>query len=235
MRSFNIILLSCLLSTAVFSKPIPKIQKSLDASVMIVIKDIGGGSGTSVFYDENRKKTIVVTNNHVCQLSRGADAKGSLNKVPVLLVDAQGGNYKAKIVFVNPSGDDLCLIETSARIPTATLAPVGVDIGTKVYTIGAPKGWFPIIYEGYAGTVYIDNGLVFQVMVVQGTYGSSGSGVYDFNTGEYVGTLFAMYTHDEKKEIPFFMMAVPVNSLRVLMQKYSDNNKLDWNIFGAKK
>lgn len=206
-------------------------EKTLAASVMVHIKDLGTGSGTVIFWDSVRDKSIISTNNHVCQMTRGKNQKGALNKFKLEIIDTNGKKYNGLVVATNQKGDDLCLIEVDKKIATPIiLAGESTKVGTKIHSIGAPQGWFPLIYEGYAGPIYMIEGILFQVFPIGGTYGSSGSGVYDSETGEMVAVVFAMQTHDDKLKIPFFIMAVPVGNLKILMQRYSNANKLNWKI-----
>jgi len=231
----------CFISLFLVSASYPRelIKSSIDASYVISFAE-GNGSGVAFYRDESKGITFVMTNDHVCQLSRGLTLYKEISKKPLntftpTLVNKDGVRFQAKVLYTSDSRKDvsrpdLCIIGTKNTIPTTTLG-VQMSSGSKVYSVGGPQGFFPFVDEGYFIDHYKNTEVNTDAYTLKAYFGSSGSGVFDYDTGKIVGIIFAMITYDDESiKAPFITYAVPLTEIRSFIKEFCDKNKLKWTI-----
>jgi S1-C subfamily serine protease len=228
------------------SKVKPPIQKALDSSVLVAILDtkvgqtgkieswpIRIGSGFAIKANPITKTTLVATNDHVCQGSRGTDDKDNIqlkNKLNTQRIEVRTSNGKSLqgvvVLTTNVNynsesliGNDLCLIEVYGLLPTVALNDEGAVLGEEVFAVGAPQGWFPIVSRGYTSSTFIDDkGNLIQVFSLPIDRGSSGGAIFN-NDGKVVGVVFAKDAEADDASI-VIAFGVPVSYLKRLLHEY---------------
>lgn len=232
-----LVLISLLVPTSLEAKQNSVIKTAMKSSLMVVVDQEGSGSGFAV-YEQSNDKTLAVTNDHVCQLSRGrvfltheVDYSSKLNTKEIYVVDASGIKHKAKAVKAanlhllkkGQKGSDLCLISVEGKLPVVKLSADDMEQGDKIFSVGAPYGIFPIVHEGFGGPTYEDNDGNEKVVHITSLLiwpGSSGSAVFDYYTGEVVGVAFAILPASKKIEVPVVSLVVPVSQVSEFLNSY---------------
>lgn len=230
------IFLSLFLSFPALSKANQPIGNALRSSVMVVIKDYASGSGFAVAQENG--KTLIMTNDHVCQASRGKDMltdkddySSPLNTIEITIEDIYGKQYKAKVVKASnlhllkkkEKGSDLCLLEVDTKLQVVTFSGSEPLLGDRVFSVSAPKGIFPLVNEGFVGAAYEDRGLKeIRVTSIILSPGSSGGGVFDSETGEVVGVVFAIVPLLQDVPAAVATITVPVGQARQFLQDYQN-------------
>ena len=106
------------------------------------------GSGTSFIIDHVEDKTIVMTAAHLCKNPEeygqsGVDGVELKNILEMGVVRGDGFFESKKILYNNPI-NDICIFSVDAmagyKAPIARMAP---RYGDKIWSIGAPAGYFP--------------------------------------------------------------------------------------------
>ena len=110
----------------------PYIKKALNSSVMVVIPEQAAGSGVAFYRDKRRGKTLIASNDHVCQATRGKvfltgeiNFRAPLNSFKMYVKTAGNGRYRARVAYtsnVHTSSkkkpkSDLCIIEILEKMP----------------------------------------------------------------------------------------------------------------------
>ena len=209
-----------LFSSLSFAQVNGAVLNSISSSFKVMIpKARTSGSGVAIFQRDD--KTLIMTNDHVCQATRGhlfwtseIDESEKLGRFNIVVRSSKGRVYKAKIVKTsgvslassNP-GPDLCILEIKADFPYTKLA--NTRIGEKVYSVSAPTGVFPMVHEGYIGPYQYDDELERVGTVTLGvTKGSSGGGIFNYK-GQVVGIIFAIMPIHEDTPGALFTYYVP--------------------------
>ena len=91
-----------ILLSLIFSFPsyaTPAIKRGVAASVMVVVEGVGSGSGFAIARRENR--TLIMTNDHVCQMTRGQTSlrrkvnySSKINTLEIVVVDSNDHIHK---------------------------------------------------------------------------------------------------------------------------------------------
>lgn len=224
-----------LVSFPLIGKPPLFIKRALSASVQIRIKGQGLGSGFAFSRDDKRKRTLIATNDHVCQLTRGlihlineVDYDQKLNTYQMKVELADGTAYRARVAYTNNTHkgikgkDDLCIVEMREKIPLVKLGS-NADLGDRVFSVSGPKGHFPLIHAGYVGPLYTEDvsGLTVQTFTLYVSSGSSGGGIFN-KKGNVVGVIFAIQPVVESVPIPLLTYGVPVKQLKQFVKTYQE-------------
>ena len=230
-----LVLLSLLVSFPIYAKPASVVKKAIGSSVMIVVKDQGSGSGFAV--SQQGDQTLIMTNDHVCQMTRGkvslshkVDYSSKLNTLEIEAVDSNYNVYKGRVVKTSnvhllkkgEKGSDLCLISIEGRLPIAQFSSEGLEIGDKIFSVGAPQGIYPLVNEGFVGATYLDEDNLKEVRITSLLLwsGSSGSAAYSSETGLVVGVVFAILPVSEKIEVPIVTLIVPGDQAKAFLNNY---------------
>ncbi len=130
--------------------------------------------------------TLIITNKHSC-----------FEDATYLLVDSISQKYLATFVYRDAS-IDLCLLKTDNKFDTLAISYNNAATGDKIFTIGAPLGFFPIYEFGTVLTPpivieYSEQGIPYkflaQTVDIEADHGSSGSPA--LINGKVVGVIFA--------------------------------------------
>lgn len=228
-----------LFSTAAFAKTHPAIEKAILASVQVTVKKQGQGSGFAFYRDEKRGRTLIASNDHVCQLTRGriylineVNYDVRLNTFPMQVEQANGETYQARVAYTSNGHraskkdrrDDLCIIEIKEEIPLVELGEEA-ELGEFVFSVSGPRGYFPLVHRGYAASKYLyENSNPIQAFSLYVTSGSSGGGIFD-TKGNVVGVIFAIVPTVENLPIPLLTYGVPVQHLKKFKKRYDKRRK----------
>jgi S1-C subfamily serine protease len=240
-RIFISSLLSLLISFPLFAKPLPQIKKAIDASVLVYVPGVGSGSGFGVY--QLQDSTIIATNDHVCQMTRGlvfltdeTDFTKRLNSNQIYVENAAGKKYKAKVVMTTnleklkkeQRDSDLCLLKVEEILPVLEISPTDSEIGDRVFSVSAPHGIFPMVHEAYIGPTILEaegNMLETQFSGLYIHPGSSGGAVLDFESGKVVGVIFAIIPVDSKIHSPIAALNIPASQLNSFIARYLEKRK----------
>ena len=209
MKKYLILLL--LISSLSYSKPRPEIARALQSSVQIIIPEISMGSG--VVYKHNGLATYILSNDHVCQSTRGLtltnslDKNKPLNSVQLKVKGVDGKSYLGQVIKAGDPKVDLCIIMVKEVIYKAARFGSGLEVGDSIFLVSGPGGVFPMISSGYAGRTYPDKIMKdVRATTVSANHGSSGGGVFN-DSGELVGIIFSIITDsDNGSPIASFMV-----------------------------
>lgn len=176
----------------------------ITGSAVAVLKGVGG--------------TFWITNDHVCQSSRGTqvikkqvgdhlfevketiDYGSPLNSSKLILRLSDGRNIQASVVKTSDMNNpiiakpfyplDLCLLFTTEEVDAPNSDPKVLQpyVGQEVLGIGAAHGIFPSIHGGYMCANYGPRWYSSAML----SPGSSGGGVFDKDTGHLVGISYAI-------------------------------------------
>jgi len=189
------------------------------ADLQIAEELVGNGSGFSVHYNKKENASYILTNHHVCDVKSYMFLTYIKTTDPIPHTDVDRSR-DLEIVAVDPN-NDLCLLKASNdKIPPVTFKPSEkMQPWDEIYTIGAPRGVFPILTEGrFSG--YIDRSKIGMGMppygqdfllisgIIMG--GQSGSPVYD-NSGKVVGIIFAGF--GSKETTGYGGLAIPSETI----------------------
>lgn len=230
-------LLCLLISFPAYGKPTPTVKNAVKAAALVVVKGQGSGSGFEVYQQDNL--TLIMTNDHVCQMTRGkvflsqkVDYSNKLNTLPIEVVDLNDKVHKGKVIKTSNlhsldkshKGSDLCLVAIEGKLPgIAQFSDEPLEIGDKVFAVGAPHGIFPLVHEGYLGPGYVDdddNEKEVRVSSLLLWPGSSGSAVYDMDTGLVVGVVFAILPVEKDIDVPVVTIIVPGDQAKDFLDTY---------------
>ena len=235
-----LILLSLVISFPIYAKPLPSIKKAVKSSGMVFVKGVGSGSGFAVYQQGDR--TLIMTNDHVCQMTRGVsslsqeiDYSSKINTLEVEVLDSNDKVHKGRVVKTanlhllkrGKKGSDLCLLSVEGTFTLAAFSKEDdMEVGNKIFSVGAPHGIYPMVHEGYVGPVYNSdndddsNKKEVRITTLLVWPGSSGSAVYDFDTGLVVGVVYAILPVSKKVEVPVMSVMVPGNQARDFLNTY---------------
>jgi S1-C subfamily serine protease len=234
-----LILLSLIFSFPSYAKPTPAIKRGVAASVMVVVEGVGSGSGFAIARRENR--TLIMTNDHVCQMTRGQTSlrrkvnySSKINTLEIVVVDSNDHIHKGKVVKTSnlhllkegQKGSDLCLLSVEGVFAAVAFSKEEMEVGDKVFSVGAPHGVYPMVHEGYVGPSYKsdsdDNKKEVRITTLLVWPGSSGSAVYDYDTGLVVGVIYAIQPVDSKINVPVMSVLVPGDQARDFLRTYQE-------------
>lgn len=219
-----------------FAKTDLYIRSAMEASYMVLVPRVGSGSGVAVYQNENG--SLIMTNDHVCQLTRGitmlsheTDKSKPINTLPIQVMNSRGDIFKAVVVKTSnlerlkkgTQGSDLCIVEIKERVPTLEIDSSDQEIGSKVFNVSAPLGIFPVIFDGFLGPVESRRGgnmKSIQVVTLAINHGSSGSGVFSYENGKVVGIAFAIISADEGTNATVVALMVPGNQAKDFLNSY---------------
>lgn len=232
----TLIFLLCLLFSQVALADInPVVKSTLKASAKVYVGEKSIIIASAIAIDHFNSGTIFVTNDHVCQWTRGKSILGmdpnyskKLNSIPIFVRQAYGGKMKAKVVYTsqitNPKlekesrfKDDLCLLYVSGDSPFVELGE-DPETGEEVLSISSPHGFFPLITSGYVGG-YLEDYTLGTASINLGK-GSSGSGIFDSKTGILKGVVFAIHPVSENEIAALFTLFVPVSHVSDFLKNY---------------
>lgn len=227
-----IFLCLCLFTGPLSAKPSPAIQNALNASWQVVLQETSG-SGVAVAHIN--KGTLVMTNDHICQASRGLNPlsrepkfNSKLNSTPISIRNLKQ-KFQARVVrtsnlhLLRPpqKGSDLCLLYVEAILPLAGFASNEFEPGDELITIGAPSGFFPSIHKGYAGAMISSPRspiLPTLFVTAYANYGSSGGGVFN-EEGKLGGIVFAI-AQDDQNNSPVVTHVIPLEQVLNFIEDY---------------
>jgi S1-C subfamily serine protease len=202
-------------STLTFGQVSPVVKNILGGTVQ-VSTPVGGGTAVAIASDKNG--TLFISNDHVCQLSRGKviltgeiDFKSPLNTVPVIITKIETNHtetdYPAEVVYTTnvhlrkrARQKDLCILFSPSKdFQIQQIDSNPVEVGENVINISNAFGSFPVISSGYIGGTYFmpDYTTVYST-TVKGGGGASGSGIFNIETGKLRGIIFVMLASEEK-------------------------------------
>lgn len=143
-------------------------------SPSVVHIETNAGGGTGFFLEEN----VVVTNNHVINGAWSATVK---------TVDGQ--IFDVIEVLAATENPDLALLRVDGKGTPVTLNTNCAEMGSALYSIGAPMGIFPTMSTGIvANNTHTDNGTGFYLSNINTLSGNSGGPIFN-NRGEVVGVM----------------------------------------------
>ena len=226
---------------SVFAKTSEVVKQTLQFSWMVEVVGVSTGSGVAVA--RIKEGTLIMTNDHVCQSSRGVNPlsgavkhSSKLNSHPVFVNNLKQ-RHPARVVKVSnleylrppKKGSDLCLLYVAKPLPVATFKEDGFESGDELFGIGAPSGFFPSIYQGYAGALItsknpssVENPSLFVSMYAN--HGSSGGGVFD--TKGRLGALTYAIVQDDQNNSPVVTVTVPLIYMQQFLNDYLEYIKL---------
>lgn len=180
------------------------------------------GQGSGVVVGSNK----VVTNCHV------AEALPDL----IVKIDYKGKTYQSKEV-AHLKDYDLCLLETSGiNAPVAQIKSASkLNVGQKVYAIGAPKGFDLSITDGLISSIRKDKDSAIIQTSAAISPGSSGGGLFDEN-GQLIGiTTFKVldaesinFAHIADHVIDLLEMSADINSTKSITIPLSVEEGNNW-------
>lgn len=223
-----------LFSNSIFAKPAESVRNAIASAAKVSIGGIVSGSAVAI--KSYGSGTLFLSNDHVCQWSRGKalfaetpNYVGALNSVATSLIVSDGQTLKGRVVYVSnhtnpvrPSvvADDLCLIYVEKSISVAVASPEDAEVGEEVFSVGAPHGWFPHIAGGYVGGYAKDRAsYIGSASLVVGE-GSSGGGLFEKVSGNLVGVVFAIEPVVDSVPAPLQTYYVPVSRVKHFINKY---------------
>jgi S1-C subfamily serine protease len=98
--------------------------------VRVLNKEKNSGGTGFVVKSPTSGVSYVVTNNHVCEV--GEDGYVTLNSTQL------GRDMRARIIELSP-GDDLCLIEAPAGLPSLKISGSNAGLLDQIYVVGHPQ------------------------------------------------------------------------------------------------
>ncbi len=221
----------------------PHVRKALGAAVKVLIPGLGSGSGFAFHRDVERNKTLIATNDHVCQVTRGRAIRtinyvNAINTYPIVVLTTNNKRYQARVAHtankhlrlawlwkilpqelqMPVSRDDLCILEIKEIMPTVKLGSTA-ELGEEVFSVSAPRGIWPILHMGYAGQVQYLGFQQNQSFSLYLTSGSSGGGIYNLN-GEVVSIIYAIRLAVPNTKIPVISLGIPVERLKLFKKEY---------------
>lgn len=219
-------------------RPVHKV--ALKASYQIDVPDVAYGSGFAVGHYQGG--TLIITNDHVCQQTRGPGIFGKnsvfkrpLNTIKPVVINTEGSRWSASVIKTSgtsvpglskPAADLCLLLVQKEKLPIALISKQSAEIGEEVFSVSGPLGFFPLIHQGFVGPlVNLEDKQLLEAQAVglNITHGSSGGAV--FNTeGQVVGVIFALITDDESK-VGGVAVMIPKVQLDSFLQKYLENKK----------
>lgn len=221
---YLLLVLSLVISNPIQAKSPNHVKKALKSAVKVIVPESGTGSGFAIHYNKKKNRTLIMTNDHVCQGTRGktailgtVDYTTPINTNKIYIKTPKGKVYKGWIVKTSnlelaidrTKVSDLCLVSIKGKIPI-TRFQTKAEIGDKVFSIGNPKGYFPLIHEGYFGGVQKSEGHApYRLATLNISFGSSGSAVWNIETGKVVGVAFAIFSTDKGNGIAIVALVVP--------------------------
>lgn len=164
------------------------------------------GSGTSFIIDHVGDRSIIMTAAHLCKDPKnyGQSSAGGLELTNVFEMGVIRGDtfYEFKEILYNNSLNDICIF-TTTYIPgkKARIARWAPTYGDKIWSIGAPAGYFPESAKPIAhGFFSGDAQRVVNPKLMIGFYnfsmptipGMSGSPIYN-DSGEVIGIVSAVH------------------------------------------
>jgi hypothetical protein len=232
---FLITLLLLLSTTLSYAKVAPEVKKALAPSVQIIIVGQGAGSGFAFARDERRKKTLIMTADHVCQQSRGTIGPGKyapkpLNTHPIEVIDTNRKTYIGRVAFTTGvtlkneelsqlSRADLCIVEIVEPLPLAEISTEFLALGEEVISVSGPNGTFPLIHKGYAGDLQLtENKVILQYFTLNVTVGSSGGAI--FSGGKVIGVIIAIEPIGEDVLVAVSTIGIPSRYIIQLYAQY---------------
>jgi S1-C subfamily serine protease len=169
-------------------------------------KVAGGATGVAISNNE------ILTAGHFCfSFKVGVGAKKLKDEVFFATINANDEEviYDGANVTTIDLERDLCLIEREKHgIVPITFAPSSPKRYARVYIVGGPRMYFPIITEGFVSSVerYI-------ITSAAATFGNSGGALVDWR-GRLLGIVIAV-----DKEYHHVSMSVPIEQVRAFLKK----------------
>lgn len=153
----------------------PDIKRAISMTVRV---SLNGGHGTGVIVKSDQKGTLVLTNNHVCQMGKPPFAAFADRYLP-FTIKIEGREYRGT-VFKTTKDADLCLIQVSIIKfrPSADIGKIESVVGDKIYTVGNPYFASNLTSDGYVGEHFKIGQYDFQQAALTVYPGQSGSGVF---------------------------------------------------------
>lgn len=174
----------------------PKLIKEFKKTVVFVAVE-SKGEGAILASGFPIDKSSFLTAGHFCDAVAKGQEEGDLRKD--ILIQYLNQNEEVAVMsgasivrYKFDESTDICLISRVKHgIPPVRLSVRNVHFGDKLYVVGAPKGFFPTITEGYVSQaestgmpIDILNGKL--MMSAPMTQGNSGGPVFN-SRGEVVG------------------------------------------------
>ena len=156
------------------------------ASVQIIgTKSMGSG----IIVSSANRVSYILTNNHVCAINKVTTGKYDLLEINMYNLNKKVYGIVAKIDSVK----DLCLIKVNVgELPTALISD-DFKIHDKVYNISSPLGYNNYKADGYIGGQILFDRNDYKQFSISIYGGSSGSGVFDYNSHKLVGLVAMGY------------------------------------------
>jgi serine protease Do len=192
-------------AAAVSERLTPELLFQRNSQSVVVVGGLNGSSteilqGSGVVIDDER----VITNCHV--------AKSAATTV----IKLAGKRYPATLLrFDDNPAHDLCLLEVAGlHAPAIPLAAVeSIQVGQKVYALGAPRGLDLTLSEGIVSSLRKQDDSHFIQTTASISPGSSGGGLFN-DSGALIG--ITTFQSVEGQNLNF---AVPVDWVAQLMAK----------------
>ena len=194
------------------------------ATILDKTLPVSSGTGFSVKYDKKTNTSYLITNHHICDIAPYMFMSFTTTK-DAIFADSLSQSRVLSIVATDES-NDICIVAAKDTYiapvklgKSETLVPM-----ESLYSIGAPKGVFPIWVQGkFSGRILRENfsmdmGAGHNFILISGIFvgGQSGSPIYD-KSGSVIGVLFASY--DDKEGTSYGGLAIPVEAITDLMKK----------------
>jgi Trypsin-like peptidase domain len=224
-----LLLFSLLQSPLLYAKTNPLIRRAKESSVQVIVPEVGSGSGVSVY--NTKDYSLIMTNDHVCQMTRGTifltsgiNYSNPINTYRVIVKTFLGEELKGTVIKTanlhklkeGQRKSDLCVIKIEHVVPAIEIDVSDLEIGDKVFNVSAPIGIFPVIFEGFVGPDrnVDENQHPARVLSVPINSGSSGSGVFSYDTGKIIGIAFAIITVEEGSHDAVVSLMVPAERVK---------------------
>jgi len=200
-----LILLFLFFPENIFSDVSPTIKTTIEVSARV---EVGNTLGSAVAIGHFKEFTIWVSNDHVCQWSRGRDGdlpkyNSDLNSVETYLTTLVNDSFEELFAVVayttnsthpsnstskNKAENDLCFLLSFGTHPIAKFSD-SLEIGDKIISTSSLRGHFPFIVEGHISVPYNSNVGISSIKL---DGGSSGSGLFDIDNASLKGIVFAV-------------------------------------------
>jgi len=198
--------LGLLFSVSALGSVEPFVRDAINSSAQVRVPQIGVASAVAIARANGR--TYLLTNDHVCQMSRGDKSffgfgLAPLNTHPVYIKTVKGKSVLAVVeVTTNATRNtgemgndvpDLCLLSTAEYISPVLMSRDELELGSPIFSVSGPQGVFPIIHDGRVGEY--SNSIIATNLAI--SPGSSGGGVFDKDTGFLIGLVSSVLSDDQ--------------------------------------
>lgn len=188
------------------------------ANIAGQLMPVASGTGFAVKYDKKENSTYLMTNNHICDIESYMFMIYTLKSDPIFS-NVLSPDRLLTTIAKDPS-NDICIVKAeNIKMETVSFRKSSeLSIMDQLYSIGAPKGVFPIWVDGrLSGRISreyfsMNMGPGFDFLLISGIFigGQSGSPIYD-ESGRVVGILFASY--DNQKGTSYGGLAIPSEAM----------------------